>query len=119
MECKMRLATEPYNKVASGIKKVESRIFDEKRQQLRIGDTIIFSENDHPENKTHTKIRGLPRYQTFKELFDDLEPELFGETSRDFLLKEIKQFYSDVEERKYGVVGIQFELIEARENAQK
>ncbi len=52
------------------------------------------------------------RYQTFKELFADHDPSLFGEDSRDFLLTQIKQFYSDEEEQKYGVVGVRLELLE-------
>ena len=33
-------------------------------------------------------------------------PALFGEDNRDFLLTQIKSFYSDEDEEKYGVVGI-------------
>lgn len=109
---KMKLATEPYNNIASGKKVIESRLFDEKRQQITIGDQIIFSENDKPENNVTTVVTGLLRYQTFKELFADHDPALFGEESRDFLLDQIKQFYSDEDERKYGVVGIRLQLLD-------
>lgn len=105
----MKLATDPYNKIASGKKIIESRLYDEKRKLISIGDQIIFSENDKPENTTKTIVKGLLRYQTFKELFADHDPVLFGEDSREFLLKQIKQFYSDEDEQKYGVVGIRLE----------
>ncbi len=108
----MKLATDPYNKIVSGKKVIESRLFDEKRQEIAIGDQIIFSENDKVENNVTTVVKGLLRYQTFKELFADHEPSLFGEESRDFLLSQIKQFYSDEEELKYGVVGIKLELLD-------
>ena len=108
----MKLATEPYNKIASGKKVIESRLFDEKRQAISIGDQIIFSENDKPENSITTVVKGLLCYQTFKELFAAHEPSLFGEESRDFLLNQIKQFYSDDEEQKYGVVGIRLQLLD-------
>jgi len=107
----MKLATKPYNNIASGKKVIESRLFDEKRQQISIGDTIIFSEGDKLENSVTTVVRGLLRYQTFMELFADHDPALFGEESRDFLLNQIKQFYSDEDEQKYGVVGIRIELL--------
>jgi len=102
----MKLAKEPYNNIASGKKVIESRLFDEKRQQISIGGTITFSENDKPENTVTAVVKGLLHYQTFKELFADHDPSLFGEESRDFLLDQIKQFYSDEDEQKYGVVGI-------------
>lgn len=108
----MKLATEPYNNIASGKKVIESRLFDEKRQQIMIGDQIIFSENDKPENNVTTVVKGLLRYQTFKELFSDHEPSLFGEESRDFLLNQIKQFYSDEDEQKYGVIGIRLQILD-------
>lgn len=108
----MKLATEPYNNIVSGKKVIESRLFDEKRQQIAIGDQIVFSENDKPENNVTTVVKGLLHYQTFKELFADHEPSLFGEENRDFLLTQIKQFYSDEDEQKYGVVGIRVELLD-------
>lgn len=108
----MKLVTEPYNKIASGKKVIESRLFDEKRQQIAIGDKIVFSENDKPENTVATEVKGLLRYQTFKELFADHEPSLFGEESRVFLLNQIKQFYSDDDEQKYGVVGVRLQLLD-------
>ena len=102
----MKLATEPYYKMASGKKIIESRLFDEKRKQISIGDTIIFSKNDVPENNLTMVVQGALQYQTFKELFANHDPALFGEQSRDFLLTQIKQFYSNEDEMKYGVVGI-------------
>lgn len=109
---RMKLATVPYKKIASGTKVIESRLFDEKRQQIKIGDQIIFSENDNPENGVTTKVVGLLRYQTFKELFADHDPSLFGENNRDFLLSQIKQFYSDEDEQKYGVVAIRLKVVD-------
>lgn len=108
----MKLTTDPYGKIASGKKVIESRLYDEKRQQISIGDHVVFSENDKPENTISTVVKGLLRYQTFNELFADHDPALFGEESRDFLLTQIKSFYSDEDEQKYGVVGIRLELID-------
>ena len=102
----MKLATVPYSNIVSGKKVIESRLFDDKRKQIDIGDQIVFSENDKLENSVTTEVKGLLRYQTFKELFADHDPSLFGENSRDFLLNQIKQFYSDEDEQKYGVIGI-------------
>ena len=119
MQHQMKLASEPYNKIVSGRKRIESRLYDEKRQQISIGDTIIFSENNKLENTATTIVKGLLRYQTFKELFADHDLALFGEESRDFLLNQIKQFYSDDDEQKYGVVGIRLELQHLRKCGQR
>jgi ASC-1-like (ASCH) protein len=92
MQYQMKLAKEPFEKIRSGAKRVESRLFDE--------------------NTAKAKIQGLLRYQSFENLFADHDPALFGENDRDFLLKQIKQFYSDEDEQKYGVIGIRLELVD-------
>ncbi len=112
MQHQMKLATGPYSKIESGTKVIESRLFDEKRQQISIGDYIVFSENENPENTVTTVVKGLLQYQTFKELFADHDPALFGEESRDFLLNQIKSFYTDEDERKYGVIGVRLERVD-------
>ena len=112
MQHKMKLSSEPFEKIARGEKVIESRLFDEKRQQIMLGDEIEFSENDNPERKTRTRVKGLLRYKSFKDLFGDNEPSLFGGESKEYLLTQIQQFYSDADEQKYGVVGICIELVD-------
>ena len=108
----MRLSAEPFSQIASGAKVIESRLYDEKRQQIALGDEIEFIENDHPENKVHAKVIGLLRCQSFKELFADHEPSLFGGESREFLLNQIQQFYPEEDEQKCGVVGIRIAKVD-------
>lgn len=112
MRHQMKLSAEPFKKIASGAKVIESRLFDEKRQQIILGDEIEFSENNNPENKVNTRVVGLLRYQSFKNLFADHDPSLFGSENREFLLNQIKQFYSDEDEQKYSVIGIRIEIID-------
>lgn len=112
MQHQMKLSAEPFEKIARKEKVIESRLYDEKRQQITIGDEIEFSESEHPENKVRTQVKGLLRYQTFKELFADHEPALFGEKSRNFLLNQIEQFYSNEDQQKNGVIGFRIEVLD-------
>ncbi|HHX58892.1 MAG TPA: RNA-binding protein, partial [Candidatus Moranbacteria bacterium] len=48
---KMKLATTPFEKIASGNKVIESRLYDEKRQQINLGDQIEFVCNDDQSRK--------------------------------------------------------------------
>lgn len=111
MQHQMQLATEPFNKIASGAKLIESRLFDEKRQQISLDDIITFTEKNNPQNIVKTVVKALLRYKTFNELFQDHDPILFGGEGREFLLRQIKNFYSTEDENKYGVVGLRLELI--------
>ena len=112
MRHKLKLSTGPFNIIKAGEKVIESRLYDAKRQRISIGDEIEFSENDKPENKVLTEVTGLLRYQSFKELFANHHPSLFGEESREILMLQIRQFYSEEEENKYGIVGIRIQLID-------
>jgi len=42
MKYKYHLENGPFSKIASGNKTVEFRLYDEKRQLLKVGDTIEF-----------------------------------------------------------------------------
>lgn len=108
----MKLSAEPFKKISSGAKVIESRLYDEKRRQIKIGDEIEFFANENADAKVQTRVKGLLLYKSFKDLFMDHDPLLFGEESRDFLLNQIKQFYSDEDEAKYGVMGIRIELVD-------
>jgi len=39
---KMRLHPEPFERIKSGEKNIECRLNDKKRQQLAVGDTVVF-----------------------------------------------------------------------------
>lgn len=106
----MKLAKEPFDKIASGQKIIESRLFDEKRRLIDIGDEIEFFQNDDPTKTAKTKVKALYRYDSFESLFSDFQSEYFGGNSKEFLLEEISRFYPKEEQEKYGVIGIRIEL---------
>lgn len=106
----MRLAAEPFSAIKKGRKVIESRLYDEKRQIIQIGDVIEFSENENRDSTVRVKVIGLLRYQTFATLFADHDPMLFGGTDAHMLLEQIKEFYSDEDEAAFGVIGIRFML---------
>lgn len=108
---KMKLSDKPFQKIINGDKIIESRLYDEKRQQINIGDQIEFSYND-TEEKVITRVKALYRYGSFEDLFSDFPSEYFGGNSKDELIREIEMFYSKEDQKKYGVVGIKIELMQ-------
>lgn len=107
----MKLAQVAFEAVASGRKTIESRLFDEKRSALRVGDVIEFSMADNLALKVSVEIKALHRFATFAELFSTFPAEKFGGNSKEDLLKDISNFYSIAKEKKLGVVGIVIEKI--------
>ena len=106
----MKLAGPPYRKIEAGTKVIESRLFDEKRQSIAIGDTIEFQLNPNHAESVSAKVIALLRYPSFDALMSDFPAALFGGESKEELLSEIHQFYSSEEEGKFGVIGIKIEL---------
>jgi ASC-1-like (ASCH) protein len=89
----LTLATEPFNAITSGNKTIESRLYDEKRQKIQIGDQIIFTNRDNPSQTATVKVIGLLRYATFHDLFSHNDPRKFGGKSVEWLENQMNGFY--------------------------
>ena len=109
-EHQLNLAPEPFLAIASGKKIIESRLYDEKRQIIQLGDTIIFKNREDPSKSLKVKVVGLLRYKTFSEMFEQNDPKKFGGNNASELIDQINQFYSTEDQERFGVVGIQFSV---------
>lgn len=108
----MKLQSEPFEKIASGKKKVEMRLFDEKRKNLNVGDKIIFSEQGFEQNKIRVKITNLNKFSSFDELYNFYKDKtLLGYESGQTAKPEDMEKYYTKQEQKDGVLAIEFELI--------
>ena len=58
---KMKLYSSPFEMIKSGEKTIELRLFDEKRQKVKIGDKIVFTNTANGEtlNTTVVKLHDL------------------------------------------------------------
>ena len=109
----MSLAPRPYELIASGQKTIELRLFDEKRSQIKENDIVIFTHSFSGESVTGKVLR-LHRFNTFKELYETLPLLKCGYTEEDIdtaNYNDMNMYYSYEQQQKYGVVGIEFCLI--------
>ena len=74
----MKLLESPYERIASGKKVIEIRLFDEKRQKLNVGDIIEFSKLPDLKDKVKVEIVALLRYKSFEDLVNDFGMEYYG-----------------------------------------
>lgn len=107
----MKLSDVPFAMITDGRKTIESRLFDDKRQKVQLGDELIFSRLDDPSRTVHTKVVGLLRYADFNDMFSRNDPRRFGGRDADELAEQILTFYSIEDQEKYGVLGIEIERI--------
>ena len=105
---KMKLKESPFERIKNGTKTIEFRLYDEKRQKIKVGDQIEFSKLPDLQEKLVVKVVQLYREDTFENLFKKLyinEDEIKKKT------KSMYQYYSPEEEKKYGVIGIKISLV--------
>lgn len=110
----MRLTTKPFDMIRQGEKTIELRLYDEKRRKVRIGDTIIFVNTENASDTLVTKVTALYIFDSFEELYSKLPLAECGYTPRNIGTsspKDMNVYYSDEQQRKYGVVGIRVDRI--------
>ncbi len=109
----MKLQPEYYNFILNGTKRIEIRLFDEKRQQIKIGDTIKFLKEPELNESFEAKVVGLLRYNSFKDMFNDFDISVLSDKSmtKDELIDVLEEFYTKEKQTKYGVLGIRIELM--------
>ncbi|MCR4961631.1 MAG: ASCH domain-containing protein [Lachnospiraceae bacterium] len=109
----MRLAEGPFERIKSGQKKMELRLNDSKRRNLDIDDYIIFKKMPEEKEEIAVKVRSLHKYRSFKDLFEELSDEEFGiatNLSVNEAVERMREFYSEEDEKTYGVLGIGIEI---------
>ncbi len=115
MKHEMKLNPAPYAAIKTGKKNIELRLNDEKRQQVKVGDTITFSNTAIPDLKLYTRVKALHFATSFSELFTTIQLSICGFDSKLSVMEaanEMRQYYSVEEELKYGALGIEIELID-------
>lgn len=109
----MKLQPEYFNFILNGTKRIEIRLNDEKRQCIKLGDTIKFMKEPNLEESFNAKVVGLLRYNSFEDMFKDYDISVLSDKSmtKDELISVLEQFYTKEKQEKYGVLGIRIELV--------
>lgn len=110
----MRLNTNPFEKIRAGKQTVELRLNDEKRRLLKVGDTIEFLERDM-DQRFRVRVTALHHAPTFVDLLSGMVPAAAAGYEPSWTPEQVsdwmRRYYSAEEEKKDGVVGIEFVLV--------
>ena len=104
---KMKLYESPFERIKNGTKTIEFRLFDEKRQKIKIGDKIEFSKLPDLQEKILVDVIDLYKEKTFKELFNKLSKSQREITPK---IESMYKIYSPEKEQQYGVLGIKIKI---------
>ncbi len=115
MEHQMRLLPELFEEMRSGRKVIEIRLNDEKRQKLKVGDTIIFYKLPEGREKLSVRVLELLHYKDFKSLYQNFPFHQLGCSGKtmEWMMENTYKIYTREQEEKYGALGIRIELLSA------
>ena len=107
----MNLRPKYFDFIKDGTKRIELRLYDERRRSIQLGDIIEFAKSD--DEKFKAKVVGLLRYNSFANLFEDFDISILADSSmtKQELLEVLGEFYSEEKQAEFGVIGIRIKLI--------
>ena len=106
----MRLHNKPFMLIKDGIKNIEMRINDEKRQLIKIGDIIQFV-NRFTNEIIYTEVINLYYFNNFEELYNNFDKVSIGyDKNDDANPNDMNKYYSKEEIDKFGVLAIEIKL---------
>ena len=109
----MKLLESPYERVSSGKKRIEIRLFQDKWDKIKAWDRIKFLKEPDLKESTITEVMELVKYKSFLELINDFGIEYFGHNNGYWVenyLADIYKIYSPEKEKEYWVLWIRIEL---------
>ena len=106
----MHLQEKPFNQIKNGTKTIEIRLNDEKRRQIKVGDTIRFT-NLITSEELDTKVIKLHKFPTFEELYKNFDKVSLGyNENEEANPKDMEAYYPKEKQKKYGALGIEIKL---------
>lgn len=107
----MNLQPKYFDFIKDGTKRIELRLYDEKRRSIQLGDIIEFAKSE--DEKFKAEVIGLLRYNSFADLFEDFDISILADSSmtKQELLEVLGEFYSEEKQAEFGVIGIRIKLI--------
>ena len=113
MRHEMSLRPGPFEAIASGRKRYELRLNDEKRSVIRVGDEIVFTRTSDEATLT-VRVTSLHPFDSFAELYATLPLLECGYTPENVACADpadMGKYYPPEKQAQYGVLGIGIELI--------
>jgi ASC-1-like (ASCH) protein len=110
----MHLNESPYRQIKGGRKRFEARLFDEKRQELRVGGVGKIYLRPEDKEFYFVRIVDLKDYMSFEKMFLDLGVFDFGwekGVGARQAAEDMRKYYSFEDEEKFGVLGIELEVL--------
>lgn len=110
----MNLSPIPFALIRDGKKTIELRLYDEKRRNVKEGDTIVFANAVNGAETLCAKVVKIHVFDSFKALYETLPLEKCGYSAEELATAspdDMDIYYPKEKQSMYGVVGIEIELL--------
>jgi len=112
MNHEMRLHKEPFEMIESGIKNIEYRLNDEKRKEIKIGDTITFYKRPEEIKTIKVVVTDLKYYPDLLSMYSaTFDKDFKNRYKTPQEVVEDTPYYTEDEIKEYGCVAIYFNKI--------
>lgn len=110
----MNLNPSPLKEIREGNKTIELRLYDEKRKQISVGDTIKFVNTEDSNDTLKVIVKNLFVFESFAELYENLPLLKCGYTEDNISTaspNDMELYYPKEKQAQYGVIGIEISLL--------
>ena len=110
----MNLHPQPFEMISEGKKTIELRLLDEKRKQIAVGDSLVFTNTENGK-ELRCVVKRLQCFANFAELYVALPLDRCGYLPEELALarpEDMDIYYPPEKQAQYGVVGIEIELLD-------
>lgn len=108
----MKLKEDPFERMKNGTKTIEFRLYDEKRRKIKVGDEIEFFKLPKLQERILVRVKNLYRGDSFKNLFKIIFPDKDNKEINN-KTEEMLKYHTHEQEKEYGVIGIEIEIIDS------
>ena len=103
----MMLNPSPFSAMKKGLKTIEMRLNDEKRQLIKIGDEIEFTNRETGENLL-TRVVNLTIFKDFCELYSHFDKSKLGYEDKEIAhYTDMSQYYQNDDISRHGALAIE------------
>lgn len=107
----MNLCANPFLLIKSGEKRVEMRLYDDKRRKIKSGDQIEFTNLENNE-KLLVAVLNVKVFNNFATLYKNYDKTVLGYLENEIAdPKDMMQYYPEEEMQNQGVCAIEIKLI--------
>lgn len=104
----MGLYGEYFSSIKEGKKTVEVRLNDEKRREIKVGDTIEFIRVPEKNETLQVQVTSLKEYATFEVMYKEIPFKAFdceGWTMKE-MIDGTYEIYTPEQEKEWGTLAI-------------